>query len=390
MKRKQSFGAGLTALILAGCATQSTPSPTPTQIPASDPASPSPTPQPSAPAAPAFEIQPGDVPDSPVGSSMTIVYPMAEGFAAIGFDGAFGSILWSSPDGRSWTDVTPEGFASVGIVSVVPFEGGFVGVGRANTTEVDLEVAAVYRSDDGLDWRRVTGDDMDGQLIDVVATDAGLFAVGGVPAADAAGIWHSTDGESWSRVGPDLEHAFLWSIAEGGPGLVAVGWRRNPEPDLAVWTSADDGRTWELSQDPERGAGSEATDVIALESGDISMVGGAHDGSGGRMWASADGITWELAMIDGSDLIPGAVARTVSSLSGGLVAVGGSETMEALAWFSADGRSWEQIDGSATPNAYFPAAVSVDGSMLIAGATQEGTMETGIKSHAQIWIASLR
>jgi len=28
--------------------------------------------------------------------------------------------------------------------------------------------------------------------------------------------------------------------------------------------------------------------------------------------------------------------------------------------------------------------------MLIAGATQEGTMETGIKSHAQIWIASLR
>ena len=327
------------------------------------------------------------MPGSANASATVTLVPGGEGLIAIGFDGGFGSILWTSPDGRTWTDVTPEGFASIGITSVVEFDGGLVGVGRGDTISVDSELAAVYRSDDGLTWRTVEGgDEMRGQMIDVVATPDGLFAVGGVPGADSAGIWRSADGETWERTGGDIEHAFLWSIAEGGPGLVAVGWRRNPDPDLAVWTSPD-GVDWSLSPDPEGFAGYEATDVVDLD-GTLVMVGSSFSGEGGRIWFSEDGITWEVADVAGE--MDGAYARAVALTPAGLVALGGSTTaMEGMAWISADGRSWQPW-GIPVPNAFFNGAHAADdGLVLLTGATQAGTLETGIEAYAMIWSATL-
>ena len=189
------------------------------------------TPSASPSAPPTFgDLEPAAVPDGPLGSSTMTIVPGGDGLIAVGFNGEFGSLLWTSADGRTWRDVTPAAFASIGIVSVVEFEGMLVGVGRGNTIDIETEEAAVYLSEDGLAWRKVeTSEQLVGQMIDVVATEDGLFAVGGVPGADAAGIWRSTDGETWERTGGEFDHAFMWAIAEGGPGLVAVGWRRNPD-----------------------------------------------------------------------------------------------------------------------------------------------------------------
>ena len=316
---------------------------------------------------------------------MVAVVPGGEGLVAIGFNGGFGSLLWTSPDGHTWTDVTPEGFASIGMASVVEFDGGLVGVGRQDPLNVDSEFAAVYRSDDGLAWRMVEGgDEMRGQMIDVIATTDGLFAVGGVPGADAAGVWRSTDGETWERTGGDIAHAFIWAIAEGGPGLVAVGWRRNPDPDLAVWTSPD-GVDWTLSPDPEGFAGYEATDVVDLD-GTLVMVGSSFTGEGGRIWLSEDGTTWDVAEVAGG--MNGAYARTVALTPAGLVAVGGSTSMEGLAWISTDGRSWQPL-GDPVPNAFFNGLHATDDGLLLTGATQAGTLETGIESNAMIWAAEI-
>ena len=381
------------ALLAAACTAdpgpsrQPTPTPPSASVPPSEAPEPSETPEPSEPATPpVVGFEPAEVPDSQPNTGATIIAPGGDGLVAIGFDGGFGSLLWTSADGgRTWTDITQPDFASIGIASVVEFDGMLVGVGRGDTINVDAEEAAVYLSDDGVAWRKVeTAEQLIGQMIDVVATDDGLFAVGGVPGADSAGVWHSTDAETWTRVDGNLDHAFLWSIAEGGPGLVAVGWRRNPEPDLAVWTSADAGQTWDLAPDPEGFAGFEATDVVALPDGTLAMTGSAFDGSGGRMWTSTDGIDWSIAH-ESSD---GAYARSLVLTPAGVIGVGGDDEMQGRAWFSANGVAWAPL-GEPLEGAFFAAAHATADGLLFIGATQAGTLETGIQSHAASWVASL-
>jgi hypothetical protein len=387
--------AALTALVLtAACTADPGPSsapsdsPPPASVPPSE--APTPTPEPSeaptTPTTPTIAYEPATVPDSELNSATLTIVPGGDGLVAIGFDGGFGSLLWTSgDDGRTWTDITPADFASIGIASVVEFDGMLVGVGRGDTIDIEAEQAAVYLSDDGVTWRKVeTAEQLVGQMIDVVATDDGLFAVGGVPGADSAGVWHSTDAETWTRVGGDLEHAFLWSIAEGGPGLVAVGWRRNPEPDLAVWTSADAGQTWELAPDPEGFAGFEATDVAALPDGTLAMVGSAFAGTGGRIWTSTDAAGWTLVVDD----MDGVYARSLTLTDAGLLATGGGDDMQGRAWLSTDGVAWTEL-GDPLEGSFFTGAFATADGVLLTGGTQEGTLETGIVAHARVWLGVL-
>ena len=329
---------------------------------------------------PAVAWRPAHAPDAPDLSSIIAVVGALDGrLVAIGFDGGFGSILWSTTDTQTWSDVTPADFPSAGVAGITQLGDLVVAVGRGDTIDVDANLAAVYLSDDGLTWRQAATR-IDGQLIDVVTTNDGLYAVGGVPTGDSAGVWHSMDGEAWERIGPDFEHAFLWSIAEGGPGLVAVGWRRNPDPDLSVWTSPD-GNEWTLAPDPEGFAGFEATDVTATPDGTLVMAGSAFDGSGGRIWTSTDGVRWEL-----SDFEPdGGFARNLAWSPYGVIAVGARDEA-GVAWISPDGgRTWEPL-GDPIPDAYLNSAYVSDGGLVfVAGGTQTGTIETGITGRAMIW-----
>lgn len=386
--RLPAAAALLLAAVLVACGARPVPTPAPSPFHPPPSVAPSATPAPSAipseaPAVIGYES--ATVPETESASAATIIVPGGEGLVSIGFNGGFGSILWTSADGgATWTDITPDDFAAIGISSVVEHDGMLVGVGRGNTIDVDAQEAAVYLSDDGTDWRKVeTAEQMVGQMIDVIATDDGLYAVGGVPGADSAGVWHSTDAETWERVGGDFEHAFLWSIAEGGPGLVAVGWRRSPEPDLAVWTSADVGASWQLSPDPEGFAGFEATDVT-LFNDTLVMAGSAFDGSGGRLWSSTDGITWDLTVDD----LGSAFVRALTVTPAGLIGTGGDDEMQARAWLSTDGVTWEPL-GDPLAEAYFQSAFATDDGLLFAGGTQTGTLETGIDARGMIWTATL-
>jgi hypothetical protein len=378
------------ALALAACGTVTEPSQSPLGAPVPSAAAsqaPSESPGPStAPTPPDVTYEAATVPATENSTAATIIVPGGDGLISIGFDGGFGSILWTSGDeGRTWTDITPAEFASIGIASVVEFDGMLVGVGRGDTIDVDAQEAAVYLSEDGVTWRKVTkAEDMVGQLIDVVATDDGLFAVGGVVGADAAGIWHSTDAETWERIGGDFPASFMWTIAEGGPGLIAAGWRRNPDPDLTIWTSADAGATWEMAPDPEGFAGVEATDIAALPDGSLAMVGSFFDGSGGRIWHSTDGTEWSLVV---DDLGDGAWARSLALTPIGLVAAGSGGELRGVAWVSTDGFTWSPL-GEPIEGAFLTGIHPTDDGILFSGATQAGTLATGIQAHAAIWIAT--
>jgi hypothetical protein len=368
-------------ILVAGCTSQpsapasASATPEPTELPASATAEPHPT----------VAWEAATVPASGQTSASLAVVPGGDGLVAIGFDGQFGSMVWTSTDGREWTDLPQPGFENEGLTSVIQVDDGLLAVGRGDTLDVDTQLAAAWMSQDGTSWRRVEGGpEMRGQMIDVVATELGLFAVGGVPGDDAAGIWRSTDGEIWERTGGEFEHAFMWAIAEGGPGLVVSGWRRNPEPDLAVWTSAD-GEEWTLAPDPEGFEGFEGTDVIDYN-GTLVMVGGSVFESEPRIWTSRDGVAWEVADFS-EDLVEASTTRMLVATPFGLLALGG-RGMDGAAWISRDGHSWAPF-GETIPNAHFTSAYLTDDTLIVPGATQEGTLETGIETHAMIWIGSL-
>ncbi|NNC91002.1 MAG: hypothetical protein HKN80_00780 [Acidimicrobiia bacterium] len=98
-----------------------------------------------------------------------------------------------------------------------------------------------------LAWQQVL--DLDRGVGSIVATATGLWAVSGEWNEPGA-LWHSLDGLVWTEL--DTETLFgngtiVEQVVEGGPGLVAVGFRPTGTTREAVaWTSAE-GQEWEVS-----------------------------------------------------------------------------------------------------------------------------------------------
>jgi hypothetical protein len=221
--------------------------------------------------------------------------------------------------------------------------------------------AVVWTSPDGASWSRVPhteavfGGDGEQQMFGVTAGGPGLVAVGfdgtlGNEAGNAA-VWTSPDGVTWSRV-PHDEAVFggvgeqrMLGVTSGGPGLVAVGEvsrvfdeiRQSFEPDFsdaAVWTSPD-GVTWSrVSLDKTvfgrsncgrwcldegmRSVTSRGQGLVAVGFAGFEQVPGHA-----AVWTSQDGITW-TQVLDSQAAFRGAYPRmfSVTVAGSGLVAVG--------------------------------------------------------------------
>jgi Tol biopolymer transport system component len=127
-------------------------------------------------------------------------------------------VVWTSRDGRSWTDVpTPADVfppdSSISDITAGP--DGFVAVGQITIGEVSTP--AIWSSPDGRDWR-LHRPGPDGLVLSSVAAgDGGYVAVGATMAcsdpADCASreavVMTSVDGETWVRVpsGPEFRVA---------------------------------------------------------------------------------------------------------------------------------------------------------------------------------------
>jgi hypothetical protein len=190
------------------------------------------------------------------------------GLVAVGADNGIGQVtVWTSPDGERWARVpadprtfgptTPKDFPIMRHVAVAG-DGRMVAAGFEWWPEPDMVVAAVWVSSDGLSWTRVRHDDeafgdastSDVWVTAVTAGGPGFIAAtseteGGIEevytqtALESPGakkmrsrILLSEDGVAWTAVPeaqlPDGgEGAFIREVIRGGPGFVAVGWRRN-------------------------------------------------------------------------------------------------------------------------------------------------------------------
>lgn len=188
-------------------------------------------------------------------SSVTVGGP---GFVAVGSDGSFETMkvtaaVWTSPDGITWSRVPHDdaAFRPRGWMSSV-VAGGPGLVARGADGQGPDESRVIWTSPDGVSWSRIplAGAELDdAEVSSVSAGGPGLVAVGTV--GDDAAVWTSADGTIWSRVthndavfgGP----ATIWmnSVAQTSTGLVAVGGSRSRlgEEKAEAWTSPD-GVTW--------------------------------------------------------------------------------------------------------------------------------------------------
>jgi hypothetical protein len=271
---------------------------------------------------------------------------VAVGYGQSGDD--FDAAVWTSADSATWSRVPHDedifgGNGNQFMFDVVAGGPGFVAVG-ADVSGGDADTA-IWTSADGLTWSRVPHDEEvfggeDVQRVwSVTVGGPGLVAVGVAgPSPDVDGaVWTSVDGETWTRV-PHDEAVFggdgvqwMWSVVEGGPGLVAVGYDESGadgDKEAAVWTSTD-GEAWtRVPQDAAVFGGAGEQRMWGVAATDAGLVAVGADGSGGdfdgAVWTSVDGISWaRLPDAEASLGGPGDQTMTYVAVVGpDLVAVG--------------------------------------------------------------------
>lgn len=283
---------------------------------------------------------PADTPDARHGLWLHGVIRGGPGLIAYGADG-YGSVVWTSPDGLTWTAADP--IAPSGFIRTIEVGGpGFLALGDVD----EAGPAGLWTSVDGLTWQSVTPEPFGGPdepfVADIIDTGSGLVAVGSVnheQVGERAAVWTSVDGVSWSRVPEDpavfgadpgigMDH-----VVAGGPGLVAVG---SHWPDgSVVWTSVD-GQTWTRVPEQQHGLDGWVYRLFGM-GGELVAVGGRPDGPA-AIWTSPDGYAWEAVADVSFDGPDEPLITDVIDTSTGLVAVGTTD-----ADFGADGPSTAAI-----------------------------------------------
>lgn len=208
-------------------------------------------------------------------------------------------------------------------------------------------------------------------LVDI--GDGSLVAVGSGDTIESLDptVWRSSDsGLSWALVLPPADPSrdeVMADVAVSAEGqLVAVGYLVDRDPDSglvlseqgAVWTSDDDGLTWQgpVALPPDLGTHEMLSAVVVGGGGRLVAVGRAGDGdvrddaapAAAAFWTSDDGgDTWTGTIVgDVSDRV--AQAESVAFDGSRFVAVGFEDLNlfdqdledSAAVWTSADGETW--------------------------------------------------
>ncbi len=146
-----------------------------------------------------------------------------------------------------------------------------------------------------------------------------------------------------AAITPDgADGAVIHDIISAGPGYIAVGGGgvEGATPEALVWTSAD-GLEWDVATLAE-GAGNGVIEAVSeLSDGSYLAVGNDVGAGEALAWHSADGLTWDL--VPAHESFAASVFRDVTSTVEGATIVGASAFPDAAAgrvWSSADGLSW--------------------------------------------------
>lgn len=330
--------------------------------------------------------------------------PAGNGLIAVGFDatqdGRFTGAIFRSEDWVTWKR-TAAGDAALETGKAFMYEvieggPGLVAVGMGcEGPDPCSPYPTVWTSVDGNVWAR-SGSDPDvfgehGAMLDVVALDSGLLAVGNIEELATDGgllarpaVWSSADGVEWSRTwegdpidsGDSMLLPGFNSLTVGGDGLlVGVGMAQNGTGALvaAVWTSAD-GRSWErVAADNQEfaGAGGVAVDVIDVTSGSSGFVAvGTEGGTAPALWHSPEGYLWSRIDTTLQPFDNVASLGSVTALDSGYMAAGPDGFRDrhggvVTLWTSPDGLRWDRVEAQGA--GYAAAIVPTERGIALAG-----------------------
>ena len=333
---------------------------------------------------------------------------------AAGQEAAF----WRSSDGTTWTRVgineaafagetqvrelvaTPSGLVASGTVG----QPACTGLGEGSTC--GLFPVMVWTSPDGVTWTRIADlSTFKGATIDGVTFGAqGLVAVGDT-GWDAPAIWVSTTGAAWQRASlptATFKDAHVSGVSATSSGYLLAGGIGNSAPtsggvllpDLGVaaaWTSPD-GRTWTKDTvNRVDGVGSSLGSIYIGARGMVA-VGEATGGKTSAAWVSTDGRTWQPVNIDnlfgGSAAPSGAPtlpALDIADDGTHLVALDTNQQLTVRIWISSDGVTWQQLPASGATDqipsssgggSYYTACLAPGGLMIVVGEPAGGSGQT--------------
>lgn len=245
------------------------------------------------------------------------------GFVAFGNDADidFGApFAWASSDGQHWAASDLNSIGAYGLVfGATQLDGQLLaGGGLMGEDGPDHGPAAMWRSTDGVHWTQTLLDanGVDGaDALPPVAIAGRLVTLGSGYHPAVGRVWQSVDGLTWQLQAddPTWVDAHFHDLAVIGERLVVVGsvWQEVPYNGRpAIWTS-DDAETWTRQY-----FGPCCTGIGWV----MAYGGGGLAFSDTVVYASVDGLTWDLAgTIAG---FHGHILKVVNTRTYGPVALG--------------------------------------------------------------------
>lgn len=295
--------------------------------------------------------------------------------------------IWTSADGRSWSEVDlGPAAANVRLEHVVVrADGSFLALGTRSVADADGRVTGdsgpvAWSSIDGHEWADASVPFATSPSA-VAQGSAGYLAASRGTAALGSRVWHSLDGVSWTLAiesGVDLA-----DLEAGIEGFAGVG--RDPRDGGVTLFASADGREWFTAADPPPGV----VQVAPLGSDWLAISALSDTVPTGALWFSANGLEWrehgaigltepDVASAPGQC---GEYPREMSAAGSWLVVSTelsypcseGGFAVHARQWISSDGSAWAQLPfepgtpGDARSGADVTDAAELDGSLILVG-----------------------
>ena len=282
--------------------------------------------------------------------------------------------VWRSADGSTWTRLGRAGpqFAGAEMVVLVVARDGLVAWGADGQRACQGQGAAatcspaplmLWTSPDGVTWTPIAdASPFAGATISAITDGpAGLVAVGDT-GWNAPAIWVSDTGATWTRLalGTAFADAHLSTVRAAGPGYVVGGGTGSQQVSVtggpastvpttaAAWWSAD-GRTWTKASVEGPGGGGSNLAMIYVGSEGLVAVGATSDGRDSAAWTSPDGRIWVpiAASVSGTPSpAPGAASLPSYTLADdGTHILAVADTSQPLLsyWVSTNGTDWREL-----------------------------------------------
>ena len=185
---------------------------------------------------------------SPDGETWTQMTPVSDpNYVAAGSDGlvvvaanSSQDTIWTSLDGRQWRKVGPPSGISQ-IQSIAGNAAGLVATGMVTYDRFGLAF-----SSDGVSWTPSTSkNDLASNSLGVYSNGARFFVIGGSSATGQGSMWWSDDGRTWTRAAWNgFRLGCLSSMRSPGSGMISWTTQGIATDAVEMEVSQDGGKTW--------------------------------------------------------------------------------------------------------------------------------------------------